>query len=141
MTDPALAGSLLEDYKLKVSFAVEQLGRMQTQFQVMLTLQAALATTLIVSNTGSLTKGAKWIVLLELVLSIAWVMVGVVGKKRADLHRADLEEAGQGWAKAAGLGQGYKPVGSGPKVVRVGVWAPASLTLGWLVLLIVLLTG
>src|SRR4051812_34333238 len=68
-------GALLEDYKLKVAFATDQINRLQTQFQVMLTLQTALATALIVSKSGSLNSGAKWIALLEAVLSLAWFAV------------------------------------------------------------------
>lgn len=139
MSDPSIADALLEDYKLKVSFAIEQTGRMQTQFQVMLTLQALLATTLVVSNNGSLTPGAKWIVLIELGLSAAWVMVGWVGRQRALTHRGDLERAGRAWASAAGIEKDYRPVGDGPRVVVVGVLAPVGLTLGWALLLAVLL--
>jgi hypothetical protein len=53
------ADARLEDYKLKSAFASEYLGRMQTQFQVMLTLETALATALIVTNTGDLTESAN----------------------------------------------------------------------------------
>jgi hypothetical protein len=137
--DKPLADALLEDYKLKVTYAVDQTNRMQTQFQVMLTLQSALATTLIVSNTGSLTRGATWIVLLEIALSAAWVMVGVVGRRRAVANRLDLDAAGKKWAGAVGLGGGYRPVGSGQGVVWVGVLAPGLLLVSWSVLLLVLL--
>ena len=133
-----LAEALLEDYKLKVQFAVEQTGRMQTQFQVMLTLESLLATTLIVSNSGTLTSGAKWIALLETALSAAWVMVGYSGRQRALMHRADYVLAGEKWASAAGL-EDYKPVGLGPNVVVVGVLAPAGLTIGWFFLFLVFL--
>lgn len=139
MSEPSQASALLEDYKLKVNYAVEQTNRMQTQFQVMLTLQTALATTLIVSNTGSLSDGAKWIVLLELSLSLAWVMVGGVGRRRALAHREDLDAAGELWAEAAGLGEEYKPVGSGQGVVLVGILAPAALVIGWGLLFLYLL--
>jgi hypothetical protein len=37
MSDQARSAALLEDYKLKASYAVDQTNRMQTQFQVMLT--------------------------------------------------------------------------------------------------------
>jgi hypothetical protein len=137
MSPSSLAEALLEDYKLKVQFAVEQTNRMQTQFQVMLTLESLLATTLIVSNTGTLTSGAKWIALLQIGLSAAWVMVGRVGRERALTHRADYVAAGERWAVAAGLGQDYKPVGIGPNVVVVGVLAPIALTIGWSLLLLV----
>src|SRR5690349_24810474 len=133
------AEALLEDYKLKVQFAVDQTSRMQTQFQLMLTLESLLATTLIVSNTGTLTSGAKWIALLEAGLSAAWFMVGRVGRKRALAHRADFVAAGKRWAAAAGLGEGYKPVGDGPNVVVVGVLAPLALTFGWSILFLVFL--
>jgi hypothetical protein len=138
MSDSPLASALLEDYKLKVDYTVDHTNRIQTQFQVMLTLQTALATTLIVSNTGSLSEGAKWIVLLELLLSLAWVTVGWVGRRRAVAHREDLDAAGKLWAKAAGLGAEYKPVGSGQGVVLVGVLAPFGLTIGWGLLLYLL---
>jgi hypothetical protein len=129
---------LLEDYKLKVAFATAQIDRMQTQFQVMLTLETALATALIVSNTGSLTRGAKWIVVLEIALSLAWLMVGKSGRSRAVAHRIDLEDAGEAWACAAGL-RNYRPVGAGPRVNTVAVAAPVALTVGWTLLLVVLL--
>jgi hypothetical protein len=131
------AEALLEDYKLKVQFAVEQTSRMQTQFQVMLTLESLLATTLIVSNSGTLTSGAKWIALLETMLSGAWVMVGHSGRQRALTHRADYVLAGERWAAAAGLEEGYKPVGTGPKVVMVGTLAPVGLTIGWFCLFLI----
>lgn len=137
MTDASQVSALLEDYKLKVSYAVDQTNRMQTQFQVILTLQTALATTLIVSNTGSLSSGAKWIVALELVLSIAWAMVGWVGRRRALANRVDLDAAGTRWARAAGL-KNYEPVGSGQGVVWVGVLAPVCLMIGWAGLLVYL---
>jgi hypothetical protein len=139
MSDQARAAALLEDYKLKVSYAVDQTSRMQTQFQVMLTLQSALATTLIVSNTGSLTPGAKWIVLLQFALSGAWVMVGGVGRRRALVLRDDLDAAGLRWAEAAKLEGTYNPVGSGQGVVLVGVLAPLALVVGWGVLFLILL--
>jgi hypothetical protein len=139
MDDPQRAASLLEDYKLKMTFAVEQTNRMQTQFQVMLTLESLLATTLVVSNTGSLNAGAKWIALLEVGLSAAWLLVGRVGRTRAVTHRADYFEAGKRWAQAAGLGSGYKPAGDGPGVVVVGVLAPLLLTIGWSLLFLIFL--
>ncbi|HEX8052009.1 MAG TPA: hypothetical protein VF517_03390 [Thermoleophilaceae bacterium] len=105
----------------------------------MLTLESALATALIVSNTGSLSRGAKWIALLELGLSVAWLAVGYVGRDRALAHRRDLEEAGRAWAAEAGLEPGYRPVGAGPKVVLVAVAGPALLIVGWAALFVVLL--
>jgi hypothetical protein len=132
-------GALLEDYKLKVTFATEQINRLQTQFQVMLSLEAAIATTLVVSNSGSLSKGAKWIALLEAGLSAAWLMVGKVGRARALTHRQDLEDAGRAWAAAAGLGSSYRPVGSGAPVVRVAVFGPLVCTVGWLALFVAFL--
>jgi hypothetical protein len=97
----------------------------------------ALATTPIVANTGSLSSGAKWIVALEFLLSIVWAMVGGVGRRRALAHREDLDEAGERWARAAGL-ENYKPVGSGQNVVWVGVLAPVCLTIGWAGMLVFL---
>ena len=138
--DPPKPEALLEDYKLKVGFAVEQINRAQTQFQVMLTLESGIATALIVSNTGSLTKGARWIALLEFVLSLAWVAVGYYGRVRAKAHRADADAAGRAWAAAAGLGPSYRTVGMGPKVQRVGVLAPVALAFGWGLLMIALFT-
>src|SRR3954453_2148465 len=96
--DSARAAALLEDYKLKTAFLTEAINRVQTQFQVMLTLQAGLATALIVSNTGSLTEGAPWIALLELMLSIAWVVVGWSGRRRLIAHGQAAENAGRSWA-------------------------------------------
>jgi hypothetical protein len=138
ITEPT-ADALLEDYKLKVAFATEQINRLQTQFQVMLSLEAAVATALVVSNSGSLSKGAKWIALLELGLSFAWLMVGWVGRERALVHRSDLEDAGRAWASVAGLGPTYRPVGAGPPVVRVAVVGPCVLIAGWAALFIVFL--
>jgi len=134
------ADALLEDYKLKVSFAVEQINRAQTQFQVMLTLQSALATALIVTNTGSLSRGAAWIATLEFVLSVAWLAVGLKGRSRAEIHRTDADTAGKAWAIEAGLGSGYRTVGEGPNIQIVGVVAPALLTIGWGSLSIALFT-
>jgi hypothetical protein len=123
--------ALLEDYKLKVAAADSQIGRLQTQFQVLLSLESLLATALIVSNTGSLSRGAKWIVLLELVLSVAWLMLGWAGTARVRLNRQAVEQAGRAWAAAAGFDDGYLPVGSGQKPLRIAIAAPAALTIGW----------
>ena len=132
--------ALLEDYKLKVNSAENQINRLQTQFQVILSLQALLATALIVSNTGSLSKGAKWIALLELALSVAWLMLGWAGTARTQLHRLAVEQAGQAWAVSAGLGT-YRPVGAGQKPLRVAVTVPAAALIGWATLFITLLVS
>ena len=138
--DSAKAGALLEDYKLKAGFHGELTNRVQTQFQVMLTLESALATALIVSNTGDLTKGAPFIALLELALSIAWVMVGKAGRDRLRIARAAVENAGVRWAAAAGLPEPYEPVAHGPPIVRVAVIGPVLVSIGWLALFVVFLT-
>jgi hypothetical protein len=131
--------ALLEDYKLKVDYAVQQTGRAQTQFQVMLTLESALATALIVSNTGSLTQGAIFIVGLEVILSVAWAVVGWSARERGEKHRDDLEAAGREWARVAGLGLDYRIVGGGTKVQKVGFRAPLALSIGWAAFFVVLL--
>ena len=131
--------ALLEDYKLKVAFFGDLIGRMQTQFQVSLTLETALATALIVSNTGELTNGAKWIALLEAALSAAWLLVGQAGRTRAKIHRRDLDEAGQAWAHAAGMPADYRPVGSGPQIVRIAVLGPLAFFIGWVILFVIFL--
>ena len=129
MGEPSV-DALLEDYKLRSMFASEHLGRMQTQFQVMLTLETALATTLIVAKTGSLAMGAVWIALLELVLSIAWLSVGFVGQRRTNSLREGALQAGERWASCAGL-EPCAPIWSGPSVVNVAVITPTLLTVGW----------
>jgi len=123
--------ALLEDYKLKVGTADNQIGRLQTQFQVLLSLESLLATALIVSNTGSLSTGARWIVLLELVLSIAWLMLGWAGTARVQLNRLAVKQAGLAWAAAANLGGSYRHVGWGQKPLRIAIAVPAALTIGW----------
>lgn len=128
--------SLLEDYKLKVAFATDQIGRLQTQFQVLLTLESAIATALIVANNGSLSKGAKWIALLETALSVAWLMLGWVGRARAVANRNDLEDAGRAWATAAGFGPTYRPVGARQKLLRVAIAAPAVFVVAWAALVV-----
>jgi hypothetical protein len=125
---------------MKVTFFSDVIGRMQTQFQVILTLETALATALIVSNTGQLTKGAKWIALLEVGLSVAWLLVGQAGRTRATTHRRDLEEAGTAWATATDLPADYRPVGSGPPIARIAVLGPAAFLVGWLVLFVIFAT-
>jgi hypothetical protein len=132
------AEALLEDYKLKAGTADSQIGRLQTQFQVLLSLESLLATALIVSNTGSLTEGAKWIVLLEIALSVAWLMLGWAGTARVRLNRLAVEEAGHMWAAAAGFATNYRPVGSGQKPLRIAIAVPAALTIGWLAFFIAL---
>jgi hypothetical protein len=127
-----LASDLLEDYKLKVTFATDQISRLQIQFQVMITLESAVATALIVSNSGSLSQGAKWIALLEVVLSVGWLMIGWAGRQRADDNRHAVEEAGQAWGAAANLTSPYKPVGAGQKSIRIALLGPAVLLVGWL---------
>ena len=132
---------LLEDYKLKVAFATDQVNRLQTQFQVMLTLESAAATALVLSNSGSLSPGAKWIAALELALSIVWLMLGVAGRERADDNRRGVEDAGSAWAEtSAALAGKYQPVGANQKHIRVAVAGPASLILCWLGFLIFLVT-
>jgi hypothetical protein len=133
--------ALLEDYKLKVSVADSQIGRLQTQFQVLLALESLLATALIVSNTGSLSKGAKWIVLVELMLSVAWLMLGWAGTTRTRLHRMDVEHAGHAWGVAAGLGAAYRPAGTGQKPLRIAIAVPAVATIGWAAFFIALLVS
>jgi hypothetical protein len=133
--------ALLEDYKLKVSMADNQIGRLQTQFQVLLALESLLATALIVSNTGSLSKGAKWIALIELVLSVAWLMVGWAGATRARFHRLDVEQAGHAWGVAARLGKTYRPVGAGQKPLRIAIAVPMAATIGWTAFFIALLVS
>jgi hypothetical protein len=128
-----LASDLLEDYKLKVTFATDQINRLQTQFQVMVTLESAVATALIVSNSGSLSQGAKWIALLEVVLSVGWLMIGWAGRQRADDNRRAVEVVGQAWAMSANLTWTYKPVGAGQKSIRIALLGPAVLLVGWLV--------
>lgn len=134
--DKQNADARLEDYKLRSAFASEHLGRMQTQFQVMLTLETAVATALIVSNTGGLTEGARWGALLEVFLSIGWFMVGYWARKRAELLRAGAEEAGETWAAAAGLPT-ESSIWSGPSIVSVAVLVPGLLTVGWVIILVV----
>lgn len=131
-------GALLEDYKLKVDFAVNQINRLQNQFQLLLTIEVAVATALIVTKNGALSDGAVWIALLEAGLSMAWLMLGWVGRSRAIAYRRDLEDAGYAWASAAGLDSSWRPVGSGHQVLRVAVLVPATLTFGWTTMLIVL---
>ncbi|HVQ59585.1 MAG TPA: hypothetical protein VMS60_11830 [Solirubrobacterales bacterium] len=133
--------ALLEDYKLKVSMADNQIGRLQTQFQILLALESLLATALIVSNTGSLSKGAKWIALVELVVSVAWLMVGWGGATRARLHRLDVEHAGHAWGIAAGLGETYRPVGAGQQPLRIAIAVPVAATIGWAAFFIALLVS
>jgi hypothetical protein len=133
--------ALLEDYKLKVGTADSQIGRLQTQFQVLLSLESLLATALIVSNTGSLSTGARWIVLLELALSVAWLMLGWAGTARVQLNRLAVEQAGLAWAAAAGLGGTYRPVGWGQKPLRIAIAVPAALTIGWAAFFVALLVA
>lgn len=137
---PSGDSDLLEDYKLKVAFATEQVNRLQTQFQVMLTLESAAATALVLSNSGSLSPGAKWIAALELVLSIAWLMLGIAGRERADDNRQRVEEAGNAWAATApAIRQDYRPVGAKQKHIRVAITGPAALIACWLGFLIFLI--
>jgi hypothetical protein len=129
--------ALLEDYKLKVSASIAQTERIQTQFQVMLTLESAIATTLIVTNNGNLTKNSPFIAGLLFALSVAWLIVGWTGRNLARDHRDAAADAGRLWADKAGLDPyayvGQKPGSDDPPVPIVGVLAPAALTLGWLV--------
>jgi hypothetical protein len=136
--DP-LPDALLEDYKLKVSVADNQINRLQTQFQVLLALESLLATALIVTSTGSLSKGVKWIALLEVALSVAWLMLGCAGTARARLHRLDVEHAGRAWGVAAGFGEAYRPVGAGQKPLRIAIAVPATAAIGWAGFFVVLL--
>jgi hypothetical protein len=129
---------LLEDYKLRVAFAGDQVNRLQTQFQVMLTLESGVAAALVLSNTGSLSPGARWIALLELVLSVVWLMIGHAGRERAQDNRRDAEKAGQAWAQAANLGDSYEPVGQGQKGIRIAVLGPLALVLAWAILFVFL---
>jgi hypothetical protein len=129
------AGSLLEDYKLKVSFANDLIGRLQTQFQILLTLESAIATALIVSNTGSLTPGAKWIAALEVAISVGWLAVGIAGRGRVVSSVHHVRAAGRAWAAAAGLDR-YEPVGAGQRVVVIAIVGPALVTAGWISFLV-----
>jgi hypothetical protein len=126
-----LAADLLEDYKLKVTFATDQINRLQTQFQVMITLESAVATALIIFNSGALSQGAKWIALLEVVLSVGWLMIGRAGRLRADDNRRAVEDAGEAWGMSANLAPTYKPVGADQKPIRIALLGPAGLLAGW----------
>lgn len=137
-TSTAKAADLLDDYKLKVAASQAQTERIQTQFQAMLTLESAIATALIVTNNGDLTKNSPFIAGLLLLLSVAWIMVGATGRRNAKTHRGAAAKAGCEWAKAAGIDP-YVPVGQAegekePPVPKVGVIAPALLTVLWLAL-------
>jgi hypothetical protein len=135
-TPDARRAALLEDYKLKVAASTSQTERIQTQFQVMLTLESAIATTLIVTNNGDLTKNSPFIAGLLFALSIAWVMVGAAGRSFAREHRTAAARAGEAWAREAGLHDyayvGQVPGKADPPVPKVGVLTPAALSLGWL---------
>lgn len=122
-----------------MDFAVNQISRLQIQFQLLLTIEVAVATALIVTKSGALSAGAAWITLLELGLSLAWVMLGWVGRSRAIAYRRDLESAGYAWASAAGMDSSWRPVGAGHDVLRVAIVVPVGLTIGWAALLVVLL--
>jgi hypothetical protein len=111
-------GALLEDYKLKVDFALNQINRLQNQFQLLLTIEAAVATALIVTKSGALSDSAAWIALLEAGLSIGWLIVGWIGRSRAIAYRRDLEDVGYAWASAVGMDSSWRPVGSGHQILR-----------------------
>lgn len=136
--DRPTADSLLEDYKLKTSFATDVLNRYQTQGQVLLSLEVAVATVMIISSTGALSTSAKWIALLHVGLSAVWTAIGVVGRRRVTFARKLQLEAGQSWAAAAKLRQPYTPANDGTEVVRVGVVAPIVLVVFWAALAAVL---
>jgi len=72
-----LTGALLEDYKLKAQFATDVLNRYQTQSQILLSLEAAAATAMILSSSGTLSAAARWIALVQIGLSIVWLGVGL----------------------------------------------------------------
>ncbi|MGL5823769.1 MAG: hypothetical protein ACRCYU_02855 [Nocardioides sp.] len=132
------ASALLEDYKLRIDFALNQLNRLQSQFQVLLTIEAAVLAAFVTAKNGALGGAAPWIAVLGVALSISWLMMGWVGRTRADALRKDLERAGRAWASSASMGDTWQPVGYGTSGVRVAVAAPLVVSLLWAALLVAL---
>lgn len=155
-------GALLEDYKLKTSYSAEHTNRIQTQFQVLITLQTALATALVFSETGGFSDAAPYIAVIQLCLSLAWLFVGHAGLRIARLLRQEVYSSGKAWAESVSLND-YRPVGdlagansvlvgeqrsairkfwlkrTAPRPVPVvGVLAPSGLIVFWLALAIYL---
>lgn len=124
----------MEDYKLKVQYATDVLNRYQTQSQILMSLEAAAATAMILSSTGELSGAAHWITLVEVGLSVVWVSVGWQGRARVKNARADSDMAGHAWAEAVDLPVPYTPVGDRRPVVIIGLLAPVGLLIGWLAL-------
>jgi hypothetical protein len=127
-----IVSALLEDYKLKVQYATDVLNRYQTQSQILLSLQVAAATAMVLSSTGELSRAARWIVLVEVGLSVVWISVGWQGRARVRNARTDSDLAGLAWAEAADLPTPYTPVGDRRPIVRIGFLAPVGLLFIWL---------
>lgn len=127
----SLAEPLLEDYKLKFQFATDVLNRYQNQMQIMLALEAAVATALILSSSGKLSNAARWIVLVEVMLSAVWLSVGIQGYFRVRNSHRLARAAAEEWSREAGL-KNYTPPDDRRGTVRIGWVGPTGMLILWL---------
>lgn len=144
--------ALLEDYKLKAAFTNSVVGRVLTEFQVMVTLETALATGLIFSANGTIRPAARWIVVLLFAISVAWAVAGGVARARSKASQAASDAAGKLWAAAVGIdpastqapspakstGAEYLPVGTGQNNPLSAVAVPTGLALLWIIVWLVI---
>lgn len=135
--------ALLEDYKLKATFANSVVGRVLTEFQIMVTLETAVATGLILTATGDVRHAARWIVLLLIVISVAWAVAAWVAVGRSKVSQQAADDAGMRWAHSAGYLNSdpgasaqpdpsrYQPVGTGQNSPKSAKVVPIALALIW----------
>jgi hypothetical protein len=77
----------VEDYKLKLAYRSSHSDRMWTRFNYFPTIEAALIAFFVVVSTKGLERRGRWAALVEIILSLAWLVVGSRDRylwKRAD---------------------------------------------------------
>lgn len=77
----------LDDYKLRLDYRSSHSDRMWTRFNYFLTIEAALIAFFVLSDTRSLERRGRWAALVEIIVSLAWLVVGSRDRylwKRAD---------------------------------------------------------
>jgi hypothetical protein len=93
---------LLEDYKLKVAWLQAQYDRVLQRSQLFLTLETAGAGAAILSSTGGLSPAARFVAILEALISCVWLMVGRADLRILRVYGKQLEAQGANVATAFG---------------------------------------
>ena len=108
-----------DDYKLKVDFLSGQFQRMWTRFNLFLTLEVGLLAFLFSKSSGELVSFARYVFLVELIISTIWFVVGVQDRCLVLLYREQIREAADELKQLGLARSGYQFVGDTPTELRV----------------------